>query len=78
MKKTLALIAVLIVVHVSSVLAQPPAAQKQLAVFFTEVVEIEDATAAGEWGQAQQMTEEIKRMMLEIDPSVRSAVGEHA
>lgn len=75
MKKTIACLAVLFFVQVSAALAQP---SQPLADFFAEVVAIEGAASAGQWGKAEMMADDIKSKMLGIAPSVRSAIGEHS
>ena len=78
MKKTLVIVALLVLVQASSTFAQVPETPKKLADIFNAVVKVEDAAAVGDWGAAQQKVAEIKSMMLEVAPAVQQVFGEHA
>ncbi len=78
MKKSLVIVALLVLVQVSFTFGQVPETPKQLADIFNAVVNVEDAAAVGDWGVAQQKVAEIKSMMLEVAPAVQQVFGEHA
>ncbi len=78
MKKSFVLVALLVLVQISSSFAQVPETPKQLVEIFNAVVRVEDATAVGDWGVAQQKAVEIRSMMLEVAPAVQRVFGEHA
>lgn len=72
--KTL-LLALLLLIPINA-MADKPIPPPQLANFFSEVVELEDAIGEGEWDEAQATLNEIGELTGKVVPIIAAQIGE--